>query len=305
MKTYRCICGQVFDNPQKFNGHKQGCIVHLTNKYGTYENYLCIKNRNHNKGRALHERAQIKKEAMLNCWIAEKHQCEHCGKIMAEKYGSGRFCSRKCANSRPHSDSSKKKLSNTLRNKTYTIKERNKKSYDNAPKLCVICGSPIEYKKRENKTCCKQCANKLISIKSVERCSQNLCSTNVKGGYKYGTYKGVHCDSSWELAFVMYLIDHDIDFERNTSKSFQYVYRGKRHLFFPDFIINNVYYEIKNYQSELTNAKIECFPKNERLIVLYYKEMLKYIEYAISVYGENYYKMYDQNYPSWLDNLES
>lgn len=50
MKNYICICGKVFDNPQKFNGHKQGCIIHLTDKYGSYEEYLRIKNRNHNKG---------------------------------------------------------------------------------------------------------------------------------------------------------------------------------------------------------------------------------------------------------------
>ena len=27
-KTYTCICGKTFDNPQKFNGHKSNCIIH-------------------------------------------------------------------------------------------------------------------------------------------------------------------------------------------------------------------------------------------------------------------------------------
>ena len=35
-KTYTCICGKIFDNPQKFNGHKSNCKVHKQNK-GNYE----------------------------------------------------------------------------------------------------------------------------------------------------------------------------------------------------------------------------------------------------------------------------
>ena len=38
-KEYRCICGKVFDNPQKFNGHKQGCKEHIVNKYGSVDYY--------------------------------------------------------------------------------------------------------------------------------------------------------------------------------------------------------------------------------------------------------------------------
>lgn len=30
--------------------------------------------------------------------------CENCGKLATEKYGSGRFCSRTCANTHKHSD---------------------------------------------------------------------------------------------------------------------------------------------------------------------------------------------------------
>ncbi|MEI7942893.1 MAG: hypothetical protein WCH76_06985 [Candidatus Riflemargulisbacteria bacterium] len=44
------------------------------------------------------------------------------------------------------------------------------------------------------------------------------------GGYrrksgrgKHGWYKGIWCDSSWELAWVMYHLDHGIPFERNKT----------------------------------------------------------------------------------------
>ena len=36
--------------------------------------------------------------------------------------------------------------------------------------------------------------------------------------YKSGWYRGIHCDSSWELAFVIYYLDHNINIERCTEK---------------------------------------------------------------------------------------
>ena len=46
------------------------------------------------------------------------------------------------------------------------------------------------------------------------------------GGYvqgsgrgKKGWYKGFFCDSSWELAYVVYCLDHKINITRNTKKT--------------------------------------------------------------------------------------
>ena len=46
--------------------------------------------------------------------------CERCGKEHDGSYGSGRFCSKSCANARDHSDETKKKISNTLKAKALT-----------------------------------------------------------------------------------------------------------------------------------------------------------------------------------------
>ena len=164
-----------------------------------------------------------------------------------------------------------------------------------------ICGKVLQYDKRIYKTCSKDCKNKLQSYTMSTKTRQGIQHTNVRGRYKFGTYKGIFCDSSWELAFVLYLLDHNIDFRRNTSESFQYVYEGKTHNFFPDFIIDGVYYEIKNYRSALTDAKVACFPKNLQLIVLYYSEVKQYLAYAISKYGKNFFHLYDEDKPSWLN----
>ena len=72
------------------------------------------------------------------------------------------------------------------------------------------------------------------------------------GGYvkgsgrgKQGRYKGIWCDSSWELAFVIYHLDHNIPFERNWNK-FEYQYEGQTHLYVPDFVYpDGTYIEVK------------------------------------------------------------
>lgn len=54
--------------------------------------------------------------------------CEKCGKEVYEKYGSGRFCSRQCANSRTHTQEIKNKISKTLLSRRKDVlKEQNTK----------------------------------------------------------------------------------------------------------------------------------------------------------------------------------
>lgn len=102
---YKCECGKEFNNPQKFNGHKSQCVVHLTavNKLQS-RNAKLVKfqlaglKANQNKSQRT---AETKQTYLLN-WISEHHVCEKCGKVMTEKFGSGRFCSASCAHTHPN-----------------------------------------------------------------------------------------------------------------------------------------------------------------------------------------------------------
>ena len=116
------------------------------------------------------------------------------------------------------------------------------------------------------------------------------------GRGKSGWYKGNWCDSTWELAWVIYNIENSIKFERNNT-GFEYIYNGETKRYYPDFIIDNEYYEIKgrrNYESldDKNKAKIDTF-NHGVLNVLYSKEIKQYIDYAILKYGKNFYKLYE------------
>ena len=114
-KTYICECGKTFNNSQNFNGHKAHCKLHHISKYGNLDIL-----QEHDKKCTLHskttnaishEKALNKKLNDLLQWISEQHTCERCGKIMTEKYGSGRFCSSPCAHSRPQTVQTRQKIS--------------------------------------------------------------------------------------------------------------------------------------------------------------------------------------------------
>lgn len=116
----------------------------------------------------------------------------------------------------------------------------------------------------------------------------------------YGTYHGYECDSSWELAFVIYNLDHNIPFERN-QEYFYYTFNGQRHKYFPDFRVGDKYIEIKGRVTDKDVAKFEQFPKNKQLVVIKRSEIQTYINYCKCTYG-NYTELYDRAFPSYLDN---
>ena len=115
------------------------------------------------------------------------------------------------------------------------------------------------------------------------------------GRGKKGWYKGYWCDSSWELAWVIYQLEHGFKFDRNWN-GFKYFYENETHLYYPDYIIENHYYEIKGRRSyedldEKNKEKINQFEGN--LSVLYSKDMKPYLDYVIQKYGNDFIKLYE------------
>ena len=136
----------------------------------------------------------------------------------------------------------------------------------------------------------------VITADFIEKCRQNALArgfggiTRGGGRGKKGWYKGFWCDSSWELAFVIYNIDNSIEFIRNQEK-FKYTYNGVQKSFYPDFIVGNIYVEIKGYNSDEWKQKLKEFP--HEIVVLYQEEMKLYLDYVKNKYGDDFIKLYD------------
>lgn len=109
----------------------------------------------------------------------------------------------------------------------------------------------------------------------------------VKGCYKYGYYKNIRCDSSWELAFVVFNIEHNIPIKRNTQR-FEYFIDGKKHIFIPDFVVNETeIIEIKGKQDNNWKIKQLAYPN---IKFIFREDIKKYLDYVITKYGKEFWK---------------
>lgn len=152
LKNLICVCGEEFDNSQKFNSHKSHCKEHYIHKYGSLAEYEAHKAFKHKAaGEALHIKAETNKQTTLVAWVAAQHKCERCGEVMTTKFGSGRFCSRACANTRELSDETKAKISQSLvKPEELKVKRIRPKAEPKVKvikiqeaKLCAVCGIAI------------------------------------------------------------------------------------------------------------------------------------------------------------------
>lgn len=163
-KIYKCVCGREFDVPQAYNGHRSYCFQYLesVNKQDSY--YRIQK--------ALDSRRQKKELKSLEevtRWFSEQHTCERCGKIMTEKFGSGRFCSKQCANSRNHSQDTKNKISKGVRKQTHCS--------------CRFCGKVFEtlLARSSHEKYCENNSNKLEN--KLTSYTSNIHQENLKTLY--------------------------------------------------------------------------------------------------------------------------
>jgi hypothetical protein len=117
------------------------------------------------------------------------------------------------------------------------------------------------------------------------------------GGYvkgsgrgKKGWYRGIFCDSSWELAYLIYCIEHNITIERCTEKR-KYIWKGKEENYHPDFKVDNHrIVEIKGYRTSKWDAKHQANPDIE---VLFEKDLREVFDYVVQKYGKDFTDLYE------------
>lgn len=127
--------------------------------------------------------------------------------------------------------------------------------------------------------------------------------SNGAGGYregsgrgKKGIYKGIYCDSSWELAFVLWCELKGRSVKR-ARKRFKYVFEGREREYLPDFRYKTSqgewkYLEIKGFKSEQWLAKKKAFP-HELLVIGKRVISEQILPLVIKVYGKDFIRVYE------------
>lgn len=212
--------------------------------------------------------------------------CKHCGKQIAD-YKI--FCNSSCA----ASFNNKARGSRTEETKQKireSLKKHESERIKNLPivfRKCKHCGTEFEVNRisknrlARTKFCSDECRNKYLSDINKEMGSGGFREGSVKN-YKSGWFDGIHCDSSWELAFLIWHRDHNIIVERCRETRY-YILNNIEYKYFPDFVIDNKIYEIKGIDDEMNKAKQQYNPD---VIFLYKDDIKKYVDYAKETYGD-------------------
>lgn len=284
MKTYTCeYCSYELatNNFREFAMHKSHCK----------------KNPNVIKG---YEKSSKKRTLPRHIY---KFNCKKCNKeyelkLTENDYKKGKYkkyCSRNCANSRVWLEEDKRKKSYASKNSKKVLEANRKKRNNQIEKLCPICKKkyfvPVCHKKRIY--CSRECYLKDINhqYRKVGLGGYRINSGRSKGGF----YKGIYCHSSYELAWVIYNIDHNIPFKQNTKK-FDYInLKNKKSKYIPDFILieDNTYIEIKGYWNKTIDLKLKYFP--HKIKILYKDDLKEIFDYVENKYGKDFIKLYEGN----------
>lgn len=103
-----------------------------------------------------------------------------------------------------------------------------------------------------------------------------------------GWYNGFWCDSSWQLAVIIYCLEHNFEIIRNT-KTFPYKFGRKIEGYKPDFIINGKYVEVKGFKDYRSKRKIEQFPFP--LVIIDSQSIKPFLSYVQQKYGDDFWKL--------------
>jgi hypothetical protein len=221
-------------------------------------------------------------------------RCKCCGSVLPYEKRKYQYCSSSCFGTEQFADPERRRKASEevrrrQRNGTWKIAcPPVRQRVARVQKQCLHCGKLFEVLPSEagyRKCCSRHCAGKLSKRRGGYR--------EGSGVGKSGWFRGVYCASTWELAWVMYHIDHGIVFRRNLE-GFPYKFNGQNHVYIPDFQMSDgSYVEIKGYESPRWKAKREQFP--HLLVVIDKNGIDPYVMYAVERYGKEFWSHYEGN----------
>lgn len=226
-------------------------VSEFKSKFINFEMYseeLKLKNKESSKKGVPASKVVMQKQALerqekkLNDFQLLNNKCKYCNSDLPYRKENLIFCNRSCST----------KYNNKNRTVVFTKEGKEKQrlagamNVNNFKKrtpakiynvICQICSNSFETNAqgRTYKTCSIECRGKLRSKHSARE-------NNTYG--KSGYYQGIYCASSWELAFLIYHKDLGKSIIR-CPLTFTYYIDNIAHTYFPDFIMDNIIYEIK------------------------------------------------------------
>lgn len=226
-------------------------------------------------------------------------KCPNCDKLIPYEQRRNKYCSYRCGalfsqRSGGHckwSNEDKLRISKWAKQYAFRPNNKTRKNVERKNVECPICHNTFYKRPSQSNYCSRDCY--YIHVR------QSGCLKGKVGGYrknsgrgKMGWYKGYWCQSSWELAWVIFMLDNNKKFIRNLQ-GFDYIFEGKVRKFFPDFYIQEegYYIEIKGWPNPMTDSKIAQFPKEIR--ILYKKDMEFVLNYVKNKYGNDFIKLYN------------
>ena len=281
-------CNQEFSDTKAKGHHEHWCK--LNPRYNELhpsshtDNYITWKDSDFNKSQKLN--CQFCNKECHNFNSLRQHECRCKENPNRRDYDKlGKYSSE-------YNKGQTKETNPSIAKQSKTIKER----YDSGTLIPFNKGKPGTF------------LGKHHTKEQIDKMMQSYHYTLERRGntYKFGTYKGIQCDSGWELAFVIYCTDRNLPIKRCTE-SFEYWHPQENRiaLYYPDFIIEDVYYEVKGLVNDIVEAKCKAFPTDKVLILLKPENFGYILDYCHHFYGKDFYRMYDRNYPSWMDLEEN
>lgn len=298
---YKCkYCGQEFQDKYKLSGHVTRCSTNPNNNVDLY----CPHCNKHFTMRSSYTRhvkyckSNINAEKYSTTLDKNQYSCKYCGKICVGR-NSLRNHERLCRKNPERKLITYEKCGPIDGfNKSGTRIAWNKGKTKDTDERVLQYSCTLKTGWAEGKYKNKFSHHTEETKHKISAIIKNICSTrnySLCGKGKRGIYHNIMCQSSWELAYVIYQEDHNVTFERN-SKGFSYIYKDEERTYYPDFYLpdSNTYVEIKGYYDSKTKSKVEQFDGN--LVVLQLSEMKPILEYVENKYGKDFTRLYDIHY---------
>lgn len=123
---------------------------------------------------------------------------------------------------------------------------------------CVICSTVFTKRNKRSKTCSRRCGARLGGFsnrgKTHAGCATMGGFREGSGHSKSGYYRGIYCNSTYELIFVAFHLERNLDIKRSKTVLL-YEFEERLRRYHPDFEVNCVTYEVKGFWTKQSEAK--------------------------------------------------